>query len=104
VRAILAYFDIEKTVDLLNGIAAVLGLIGAGMLFKFNPPTAQEPGGLAVEDANMDTETAKTYGVLRAEFYQQLGRNLNLSKVGFAFVVGSFAFLLAATLLHAYGR
>jgi len=96
--------DVERTVDLLNGIGAGLGLVGAWILFKFNPPTVEEPGGLAVEDANVDEATGKNFGVLRAEFYKQLARDLNLSKVGFAFVVGSFAVLLAATLLHAYGR
>jgi hypothetical protein len=96
--------DVERTTDLLNGIAAVLGLIGAVMLFLFNPPTVQEPGGLAVEDANVDDQTGKTYGVLRSEFHKLLARDLNLSKVGFAFVVASFAVLLASTLFHAYGR
>lgn len=83
--------DIEKTVDLLNGIASSLGFIGAVLLYKFAPSDFEEPGGLTVEDAKVNQATRKTYGIEKQALRDQRSRAVALSKVGFAFVVATFA-------------
>ena len=95
--------DIERTVDLLTAIAACVGIVGAGMLFYFVPAESnfETHGSMGVEDANVNPETGKTYGVERKELKDKWLRYVKWSRIGFGIVVAGFVLQLIASAVHA---
>lgn len=102
----LAAIDVEKTVDLFNAIAACVGIIGAGMLFKFVPAESnfETHGAMGVEDANVNAETGRTYGEERAEMKARWLRYVKWSRIGFGIVVAGFVIQLIASAVHGFAR
>ena len=97
--------DTERTTDLLTAIAACIGIIGAGMLYYFVPAESnyETHGVMGLEDANVNAETGKTYGVERAELKAKWLRYVKWSRVGFGVVVVGFLIQLIASAAHAFG-
>lgn len=98
--------DVERTVDLFDGIAACIGIVGAGMLFKFVPAESNfaTHGAMRVEDANVNPETGRTFGEERAEMKARWLRYVKWSRIGFGVVVAGFVIQLIASAVHGFAK
>ncbi len=86
--------------QIINSFGLVLGIIGAGILFKwgFPQPSFEEGVGLGLEDANV-LENGLTVAENNLRVREEKEQFTRISKLGLALIIIGFAFQLVAAWL-----
>ncbi|MFN8384493.1 MAG: hypothetical protein U0V02_21325 [Anaerolineales bacterium] len=86
--------------QLINSFGLVLGITGAGILFKwgFPQPSFEEGVGLGLEDSNV-LENGLTVAENNQKIREEKERFTRISRLGLALIIIGFAFQLVAVWL-----
>ena len=86
--------------QIINSFGLVLGITGAGILFRwgFPQPSFEEGVGLGLEDANI-LENGLTVAENNQKVREEKERFTRISKLGLALIIIGFAFQLVAAWL-----
>jgi hypothetical protein len=86
--------------QIINSFGLVLGIIGAGILFRwgFPQPSFEEGVGFGLEDANV-LENGLTVAENNQKVREEKEQFTNISKLGLALIIAGFAFQLLAVWL-----